>query len=612
MRFLRLAPISGPFLSCLFFGDLPAAGEADARRPRLAISNYRHRDGGKPYVRRLLMPGMPIHKYRAFPAIDLPDRRWPMRVIDRAPLWCSVDLRDGNQALPEPMGPDRKRRMFDLLVKLGFKEIEVGFPAASETDFTFIRQLVEEQLVPDDVTIQVLTQARPELIERSFEAIRGARRAIMHLYNSTSTLQRRVVFGLDKPGIVDIAVSGARLIRELAVAMPDSEIIYQYSPESFTGTELDFAVEICEAVMDVWRPTPDKKTILNLPATVEMATPNVYADQIEWFGRNIRDRECITLSVHPHNDRGTAVAATELAVMAGAERVEGTLFGNGERTGNVDIVTLALNLFSQGIDPGLVIADIDEIVRTVEHCNQLPVHPRHPYAGELVYTAFSGSHQDAIKKGFDALAKRNDELWEVPYLPIDPKDLGRTYEAVIRVNSQSGKGGVAYVLKADYGLDLPRGLQIEFSKRVQEVADRTGKELVSGDIWSLFQDTYLNGDIRLVDYSLLPEPRAGERRISATVAVGGADRRIEGVGNGPIAAFVDALRRDCDLDLTVLDYHEDAVSAGADAQAAAYVQIRGNGAGTLYGVGIDSDIVTASLKAVASAATRAAQRSLGK
>jgi 2-isopropylmalate synthase len=458
----------------------------------------------------------------------------------------------------------------------------------------------------------VLTQARPELIERSFEAIRGARRAIMHLYNSTSTLQRRVVFGLDKPGIVDIAVSGARLIRELAEAMPNSEIIYQYSPESFTGTELDFAVEICEAVMDVWRPTPDKKTILNLPATVEMATPNVYADQIEWFGRNIRDRECITLSVHPHNDRGTAVAATELAVMAGAERVEGTLFGNGERTGNVDIVTLALNLFSQGIDPGLVIADIDEIVRTVEHCNQLPVHPRHPYAGELVYTAFSGSHQDAIKKGFDALAKRNDELWEVPYLPIDPKDLGRTYEAVIRVNSQSGKGGVAYVLKADYGLDLPRGLQIEFSKRVQEVADRTGKELVSGDIWSLFQDTYLNGDIRLVDYSLLPEPRAGERRISATVAVGGAERRIEGVGNGPIAAFVDALRRDCDLDLTVLDYHEDAVSAGADAQAAAYVQIRGDGAGTLYGVGIDSDIVTASLKAVASAATRAAQRSLGK
>jgi 2-isopropylmalate synthase len=555
---------------------------------------------------------MPIHKYRPFPAISLPDRRWPAQVIDRAPLWCSVDLRDGNQALVEPMGPDRKRRMFELLVKLGFKEIEVGFPAASETDFGFIRELIEQDLVPEDVTIQVLTQARPELIARSFESIRGARRAIMHLYNSTSTLQRRVVFGLDKPGIVDIAVSGARLIRELAEAMPESEIIYQYSPESFTGTELDFAVEICAAVMDVWRPTPDRKTILNLPATVEMASPNIYADQIEWFGRNIRDRDSITLSVHPHNDRGTAVAATELAVMAGAERVEGTLFGNGERTGNVDIVTLALNLFSQGIDSGLVITDIDDIVRTVEHCNQLPVHPRHPYAGELVYTAFSGSHQDAIKKGFDALAKRNDTLWEVPYLPIDPKDLGRTYEAVIRVNSQSGKGGVAYVLKTDHGLDLPRGLQIEFSKRVQEVTDRTGKEVTSAEIWSLFEETYLNGGVRLVDYSLLPQPRAGERRISATIAVDGAERRIDGIGNGPIAAFVDALRRDCGIELTVLDYHENAVGAGADAQAAAYVQIRSNGTDTLYGAGMDSDIVTASLKAVASAAARATQRATAK
>jgi 2-isopropylmalate synthase len=560
------------------------------------------------------MPGMPIHKYRPFPSIALPDRRWPTQVIDRAPLWCSVDLRDGNQALVEPMGPDRKRRMFDLLVKLGFKEIEVGFPSASETDFTFVRELIEHRLVPDDVTIQVLTQARPELIERSFEAIRGARRAIMHLYNSTSTLQRRVVFGLDKPGIVDIAVNGAKLIRELAAGMPETEVVYQYSPESFTGTELDFAVEICEAVMDVWRPTPDKKTILNLPATVEMATPNIYADQIEWFGRNIHDRDCITLSVHPHNDRGTAVAATELAVMAGAERVEGTLFGNGERTGNVDIVTLALNLFSQGIEPGLVITDIDEIVRTVEHCNQLPVHPRHPYAGELVYTAFSGSHQDAIKKGFEALAKRNDPLWEVPYLPIDPKDLGRSYEAVIRVNSQSGKGGVAYVLKADYGLDLPRGLQIEFSKQVQEVTDRTGKEMTSADIWSLFEKTYLRRDgIVLSDYSIFPEPRLPERRrIAATIVINGLERRIEGVGNGPIAAFVDALQRECDLELTVVDYHEDAVSAGADAQAAAYVQIRANGAGTLYGAGMDSDIVTASLKAVASAATRAVQRSAGK
>jgi 2-isopropylmalate synthase len=557
------------------------------------------------------MPGMPIHKYRPFPAIALSDRRWPTRVIDHAPLWCSVDLRDGNQALVEPMGPDRKRRMFELLVKLGFKEIEVGFPAASETDFSFVRELIEQRMVPEDVTIQVLTQARPELIERSFEAIRGARRAIMHLYNSTSTLQRRVVFGLDKPGIVDIAVTGAKQIRRIAEAMPESEIIYQYSPESFTGTELDFAVEICEAVMDVWHPTPGKKTILNLPATVEMASPNVYADQIEWFGRNIRNRDCITLSVHPHNDRGTAVAATELAVMAGADRVEGTLFGNGERTGNVDIMTLALNLFSQGIDPGLVITDIDEIVRTVEHCNQLPVHPRHPYAGELVHTAFSGSHQDAIKKGFEALAKRNDPFWEVPYLPIDPKDLGRTYEAVIRVNSQSGKGGVAYVLKADYGLDLPRGLQIEFSKRVQEVTDRTGKEMTSADIWSLFEATYLRKDgIHLVDYSLFPEPRAPEqRRIAASVLVNGVARQIEGVGNGPIAAFVDALRRECDIRLTVVDYREHAIGAGADAQATAYVQIRDAGDATLYGVGIDGNIITASLRAVASAATRAVQHS---
>ncbi|MGC2411808.1 MAG: 2-isopropylmalate synthase [Stellaceae bacterium] len=552
---------------------------------------------------------MPIQKYRAFPPINLPDRQWPSRVIDKAPTWCSVDLRDGNQALVEPMGPERKRRMFDMLVKLGFKEIEVGFPAASDTDFAFCRELVEENLVPDDVTIQVLTQARAELIERSFESIRGARRVIMHLYNSTSTLQRRVVFGLDKPGIVDIAVTAARQIRDLAAAMPETEFIYQYSPESFTGTELDFAVEICEAVMDVWQPTPQKKVILNLPATVEMSTANTYADQIEWFSRHIRDRDSIVLSLHPHNDRGTAIAAAEMGVMAGADRIEGTLFGNGERTGNVDVMTLALNLFSQGVDPGLAITDIDDIVRTVEHCNQLPVHPRHPYAGELVYTAFSGSHQDAIKKGFEALEKRNDALWEVPYLPIDPKDLGRTYEAVIRVNSQSGKGGVAYVIKADHGLDLPRALQVEFSRVVQEVADRTGKELTSADIWALFEETYLSrGGIRLVDYSVLPEPRPGERRIVATIAINGAERRIEGVGNGPIAAFVDALKAGCGIALTVLDYHENAVGAGADAQAAAYVQIRSTGAdgadATLYGVGMDSDIVTASLKAVASAASR--------
>jgi 2-isopropylmalate synthase len=556
------------------------------------------------------MSHMPTHKYRPFAPIELPDRRWPGRVIDRPPIWCSVDLRDGNQALVEPMGPDRKRRMFDLLVKLGFKEIEVGFPAASETDFAFIRELIEEDLVPGDVTIQVLTQARRELIERSFESIRGARRAIMHLYNSTSTLQRRVVFGLDRAGIVDIAVSSARLIRDLAERMPMTDIVYQYSPESFTATELDFAVEICEAVTDVWRPSPERKVILNLPATVEMATPNIYADQIEWFGRHVRDRDSVVLSLHPHNDRGTAVAAAELGVMAGADRVEGTLFGNGERTGNVDVMTLALNLFSQGIDPGLEIHDIDEIVETVEHCNQLPVHPRHPYAGELVYTAFSGSHQDAIKKGFEALAKRNDSLWEVPYLPIDPKDLGRSYEAVIRVNSQSGKGGVAYVLKTDRGLDLPRGLQIEFSRRVQEVADRTGKELTSADIWALFEGTYLHPDgIELVDYNLYPELRAPERRrIAATVRIDGRDRRIEGVGNGPIAAFVEALQRECEIVLGVGDYREHALGAGADAQATAYVEIRdGNGA-SLWGVGIDGNIVTASLKAVASAAARLRSR----
>ena len=559
------------------------------------------------------MSEMPIHKYRPFPAINLPDRQWPTRTIEKAPVWCSVDLRDGNQALVEPMGPEKKRRMFDMLVKLGFKEIEVGFPAASETDFAFVRELVEENLLPDDVTIQVLTQSRAELIDKTFEAIRGTKRAIVHLYNSTSELQRRVVFGLDKAGIIDIAVTGARQIRDLAAKMPETEITYQYSPESFSGTELDFAVEICEAVMDVWRPTPQNKMIVNLPGTVEMATANVYADQIEWFARHVRDRDSLILSLHPHNDRGTAVAATEFAIMAGADRVEGTLFGNGERTGNVDVITLALNLFSQGVDPGLVISDIDAVVRTSEYCTQLPVHPRHPYAGELVFTAFSGSHQDAIKKGFDALQKRNDDLWEVPYLPIDPKDLGRTYEAVIRVNSQSGKGGVAYVIKADHGLDLPRGLQIEFSKIVQEVADRTGKELIGGNIWSLFEDTYLgSGGVRLVDYTLLPEPRPGERRIVATITSDGVERRIEGVGNGPIAAFVDALQQGCGIALTVLDYHENAVGAGADAQAAAYVQIRSPGPdgadATLYGVGMDSDIVTASLKAVASAATRAAPR----
>ncbi len=550
---------------------------------------------------------MPTHKYRPFQPVNLRDRQWPSRVIDRAPIWCSVDLRDGNQALIEPMGPERKRRMFELLVELGFKEIEVGFPAASQTDFDFVRQLIDERLIPDDVTIQVLTQSRPELIERTFESIRGARRAIVHLYNSTSTLQRRVVFGLDRAGIVDIAVRGAEQIRDLAATMPSTEIVYQYSPESFTGTELDFAVEICEAVMEVWQPTPQRKAILNLPATVEMSTPNIYADQIEWFGRTIRNRDCIILSLHPHNDRGTGVAAAELGVMAGADRVEGTLFGNGERTGNVDVMTLALNLFTQGVDPNLEIRDIDEIVRTVEYCNQLPVHPRHPYAGELVFTAFSGSHQDAIKKGFEALAKRNDDLWEVPYLPIDPKDLGRTYEAVIRVNSQSGKGGVAYLLKTDQGLELPRPLQIEFSRIVQEITDRTGKEATGATIWSLFQDTYLSPEapVVLVDYQILPSAQPGERRrLEAVIRRNGREERITGAGNGPIDAFVDALRRHCDIDLTVADYHEHAVTAGSEATAAAYVQIKRPDGTTLHGVGIDSNIITASLQAVASAASR--------
>jgi 2-isopropylmalate synthase len=550
------------------------------------------------------MASMPIHKYRPFQPVHLPRRTWPSRTIERAPIWCSVDLRDGNQALVEPMGAERKRRMFDLLVKLGFKEIEVGFPAASQTDFDFVRELIEGDLVPKDVTIQVLTQSRSELIRRTFDAIAGSRRAIVHLYNSTSELQRRVVFGQDRAGIIDIAVTGAKLIGHLASAVPETEIIYQYSPESFTGTELDFAVKICEDVLDTWGATPAKKAILNLPATVEMATPNVYADQIEWFGRHITGRDRFVLSVHPHNDRGTGVAAAELAILAGAERIEGTLFGNGERTGNVDLMTLALNLYSQGVDPELTIAHIDAIVETVEYCNRLPVHPRHPYAGELVYTAFSGSHQDAIKKGFEALAKRNDEFWEVPYLPIDPKDLGRTYEAVIRVNSQSGKGGVAYLLKADHGLELPRALQVEFSRIVQDWTDRTGKEASSADIWTMFCQRYLaEGEIDLVEYRTFPD--ANGRTINATIMDRSEERIIEGQGSGPLDGFVDALRRAGIADIAVLAYHEHALGAGSDAQAAAYVEAGLPDGKTIFGVGIDRDIVKASLRAVISVAGRA-------
>jgi 2-isopropylmalate synthase len=554
------------------------------------------------------MTSMPIHKYRAFPPIDLPDRRWPTRVIDRAPIWCSVDLRDGNQALIDPMGPERKRRMFDLLVKLGFKEIEVGFPSASQTDFDFVREIIDEGRIPADVTIQVLTQAREDLIRRTFESIRGSRRAIVHVYNSTSALQRRVVFGLDKPGITAIAVNAVKLIKQLVPSVPETEVALEYSPESFTGTELDYAVEICEAVMDAWQPTPDRRMIFNLPSTVEMATPNVFADQIEWFGRKIRNRDRFVLSVHPHNDRGTGVAAAELALMAGAERIEGTLLGNGERTGNVDVVTLALNMFTQGIDPALEIRDIDEIVKAFEHCNQLPVDPRHPYAGELVFTAFSGSHQDAIKKGLAAQAKSNSGLWEVPYLPIDPADLGRTYEAVIRINSQSGKGGVSYILEQGHGLRLPRRLQIEFGQVIQRIADETGKELQASDIWQAFGREYLvgNGRFRFVGHQTLPDTHTpGGRILSATIQDGGRERVIEGKGTGPIDGYVDALKQAFALDIRLVDYSEHAIGTGADTSAAAYVELRLDGRRSLFGVGIDPNIVTASLQAVTSAVNRA-------
>ncbi len=554
------------------------------------------------------MAMMPIHKYQAFEPIDLPDRTWPNRVVAAAPTWCSVDLRDGNQALIEPMGPDKKRRMFDLLVKLGFKEIEVGFPAASQADFDFVREIIDEDKVPDDVAIQVLTQSREQLITRTFEAIRGAKRAIVHLYNSTSTLQQRVVFETDEAGVTEIAVSGARLIKELAGEIEGTEIIHQYSPESFTGTELDAAVRICEAVMDVWRPTPEKKTILNLPATVEMATPNVYADQIEWFGRQVKDRDSVVLSIHPHNDRGTGVAATEMAVMAGAERIEGTLFGNGERTGNVDIVTLGLNLFSQGVDPGLDLSDVNEIIRVVEYCNQLPVHPRHPYGGELVFTAFSGSHQDAIKKGLAAMKKSNSQLWEVPYLPIDPADVGRSYEAVIRINSQSGKGGIAYLLETDHGIILPRRLQIEFSKVVQEIADADGSELTSDDVWHAFEGEYLTPGtpFAFVDHRTLPDTHASEiRTMTAVIRDEGAEREIHGRGNGPIDAYVDAMRNELGVAFELVDYSEHAVGHGADATAAAYVEVRTEDGEPLFGVGMHPNIVTASLRAVTSAINRA-------
>jgi 2-isopropylmalate synthase len=557
---------------------------------------------------------MPIHKYQPFPVIGLTDRTWPEAVITEAPQWCSVDLRDGNQALIDPMSPARKRKMFQLLVDMGFKEIEVGFPSASQTDFDFVRELIEEDLIPDDVVIQVLTQAREHLIERTYESIRGAKRAIVHLYNSTSTLQRRVVFGLDKDGIKDVAVQGARLCKKLEETVPEVEISYEYSPESFTGTELDYAVEVCNAVIEEWDATPERKVIINLPATVEMATPNVYADQIEWMHRNLARRDSIILSLHPHNDRGAAVAAAELGYMAGADRIEGTLFGNGERTGNVCIVTLGMNLFSQGIDPMLDFSDIDEIRRVAEYANQLPVNPRHPYGGDLVYTAFSGSHQDAIKKGLEALERDatavdktvDDITWAVPYLPIDPRDVGRTYEAVIRVNSQSGKGGVAYIMKAEHQFDLPRRLQIEFSGVVQQHTDDSGGEVTPEQMWAIFEAEYLRDTGPLKLNAVHTSSAQGERdALRVGLYVDGERQELEGHGNGPIAAFVDALSG-VGRDVRVLDYAEHAMSAGGDATAAAYLECAIDGK-VLWGVGVDANIVTASLKAVISAVNRASR-----
>jgi len=562
--------------------------------------------------------GMPFGRYLPFQdqiVVDLPDRTWPDRTVASAPRWCAVDLRDGNQALIDPMSPERKMRMFDLLVRMGYKEIEVGFPSASQTDFDFVRQLIVGGHIPDDVTLQVLTQCRDHLVERTFDAIRGARAAIVHFYNSTSVLQRRVVFGLDQDGIIDIAVQAARLSRKLAETVPDTTVYYEYSPESYTGTELDFAVRICNEVIAVIDPSPDHRMIVNLPATVEMATPNVYADSIEWMIRHIDRRESVVMSLHPHNDRGTGVAAAELGYLAGADRIEGCLFGNGERTGNVCLVTLGMNLFSQGIDPQIDFSDIDEVRRTVEHCTNLPVGERHPYGGDLVFTAFSGSHQDAIKKGFDAMereagatGRKVDELaWGVPYLPIDPHDLGRSYEAVVRVNSQSGKGGVAYILKSEHHLDLPRRLQIEFSGVVQRGADQDGGEVSPAALWAKFEDEYLPSDTdpwgRFSLVSMHSDSAVdGLSRLSVRLTDKGNQVTVEGEGNGPIAAFVDALSR-LDVDVRVLDYHEHALSAGGDARAAAYVECA-VGERVLWGVGLDPSIVTASLKAIVSGVNR--------
>jgi 2-isopropylmalate synthase len=545
---------------------------------------------------------MPYWKYRPYETVDLPDRTWPGRVVERAPVWCSTDLRDGNQALVEPMDPVRKQRMFDLLVRLGLKEIEVGFPAASKADFDFVRKLVEEERVPADTTIAVLTQARPELIERTFEAIEGAERAIVHLYNSTSTTQRRVVFRLDEAGIVELAVRGTELVRELA-AQAGTHVVFEYSPESFHGTELDLALRICEAVTAVWQPTPAEPMIVNLPTTVEAFPPNVYADRIEWFQRHFSARDAIVLSVHPHNDRGTAVATAELGLMAGADRVEGTLFGNGERTGNVDLITLALNLLTQGVDPRLDLSQLDEARRIVEECNELPVHPRHPWVGELVYTAFSGSHQDAIKKGMYAQQRSTSQQWDVPYLPVDPADLGRSYEAIIRVNSQSGKGGVAYLMETEHHLELPRGLQVDFAQKVQAITDARGDELTADELLAAFHEHYLahTRPYEIVSYT---HWSAEEDRIVARVDVDGEQQEITGTGNGPIAALVDAFERHYGVTVRIRDYHEHAMAASADATAAAYVEADVD-EDVVWGIGLHPSIVTASLRAVVNAVNRA-------
>lgn len=538
-----------------------------------------------------------VNKYKPFEPIKLDDRKWPSKVINKAPLWCSVDLRDGNQALIEPMGAERKDRMFSLLCSLGFKEIEVGFPSASQTDFDFVRDLIESKKIPSDVTIQVLTQSRDELIDRTFESLKGISQAIVHFYNSTSTLQRKVVFKQDKTGIKDIAINGAKKIKDLALQNPDTDWRFEYSPESFTGTELEYAAEVCDEVVEILKEVSDHKIIINLPATVEMSTPNIYGDQIEWMNENLKNRNDICLSLHPHNDRGTAVAASEFGLMAGADRVEGTLFGNGERTGNVDIVTLALNMFTQGINSNLDFSNINKVMREVEYCNQLPVHPRHPYAGDLVFTAFSGSHQDAIKKGFQGMRESNNPIWEVPYLPIDPADLGRSYEAVVRINSQSGKGGVAFLLEKDHGVSLPRRLQISMSQKIQKLADESGKEINTSQIWEIFESNFL---IPKEGFSYINHKSSSENGIhhlDLNLNINGNEVAINGSGNGPIDSLINGLTRETGAEIKVSDYHQSAISSGSDAKAAAYIELERDG-NTSWGVGINANTTIASFEAI--------------